>query len=1256
MQKLAASKPGGGECLSKVYFNMHTPLKWRCGSCGYEWETTPEIIKNGAWCPQCAEGITERIYRRFFEALFHDKFKKSLPKWLIGSGGGQMHFDGYNKKLELAFECQGIQHFEFTKFFHKTEKDFVIDQKNDRIKLKLAQKHGINIIYVNWIIKDGKLYKLKVEEIEAYIRNECRKHGIIIPERSRIDWRKFDLQQPEKLKDMERIAESRGGECLSENYVNTNTKLIWRCGTCGHIWKTTPDTIKAGRWCQRCGIKRRANKQKLTIEEMHAIAKKKGGYCLSKKYINSHTKLIWKCGICGNIWKASPSYIKGSKNRKGSWCPNYREHKKILSIDKEKLLKRCQKLKIKIKNISNYNGERTKLKLECKECGYGKEVSWASNKNEILSKEWSGCPQCNESLKNEEKNEKSNIKNINLKKRSQIDAKQDLKEEIKKKEQKKEINDKVKEDSKNVEKDLHKANRTRAYPETNEEDLEEDLDYYYDYQWISEKVLNEIKERANNLQNIIRNDDIDGINHAPNINPSNEQNINEKRNDIMELDSNITESNPFKNSADNYITPDILPLFNEKYQESISEQQSQINSQHYDEPNRSPSEFIKPLDNQDIEDESLNDIADHPNLDQIEEPPSNKELEDNSLNESENENIQTSIDEETDENISQEKNISETEIENLDDEIEDQNELETDTNIQSEEEDSKDEVINNEEESSEDNIPENQNVQEATQETIANQNLVNSVIINDGISSSTLLEKSDSISDDNEIREENPKIIDVTDLKPIEGSRKLDAYDREIETDPIEENNHEQQETEVENLIDDNNWDLITDPEVLDDYEPRAESDSVQEDIPEQQQDVEMGINTEDLELITDKESLDDYDHDVKPDSISDDIPEEKDTDQENLRDAEDLDDEDMDDLDREPEPDSIADDIPEEQDADQEDTSDAEDLDDEDLDDLDRESEPDSILDDTPETQDTEEEDSSGIEHLGDDEMNDHDRETEPDSVPDNKSEEQDTENEDTHDAGDLEDDDLDDHDQETEPDSISENEPEQHNKEEEDTSDIEHLGDDEMNDHDHAAKGDSIPEDILKEQELQTLKQQELQAEEDVDPYSHNSYGPDPYDPDGLYDPTIPAVAGESAVLNCNSFYSGDVNTDDLNPIRDQGYIGDFDPNAEENFDPSILDGPIPENEENFDPNILDGPIPENEENFDPSILDGPVPENEENFDPNILDGPIPENEEDFDPSILDGPVPENEEDFDPNAPNYELSQSDFEETQIDRTDEFY
>lgn len=63
--------------------------------------------------------------------------------------------------------------------------------------------------------------------------------------------------------DMKMIAKDSGGQCLSSEYLNNSSKLIWKCKN-GHIWEATPKNIKKGRWCPFCVGKY------LTIEEMQS--------------------------------------------------------------------------------------------------------------------------------------------------------------------------------------------------------------------------------------------------------------------------------------------------------------------------------------------------------------------------------------------------------------------------------------------------------------------------------------------------------------------------------------------------------------------------------------------------------------------------------------------------------------------------------------------------------------------------------------------------------------------------------------------------------------------------------------------------------------------------------------------------------------------------------------------------------------------------------------------------------------------------
>jgi hypothetical protein len=109
----------------------------------------------------------------------------------------------------------------------------------------------------------------------------------------------------EKMKD---LARSRGGLCLSEEYINSKSKLLWQCDK-GHCWHAVPVAVRGGSWCPVC-----ARNRKLTLEEFRSLAARKGGRCLSDRYTNKSTPLRWQC-VLGHRWYAQPGRV-----RRGAWC------------------------------------------------------------------------------------------------------------------------------------------------------------------------------------------------------------------------------------------------------------------------------------------------------------------------------------------------------------------------------------------------------------------------------------------------------------------------------------------------------------------------------------------------------------------------------------------------------------------------------------------------------------------------------------------------------------------------------------------------------------------------------------------------------------------------------------------------------------------------------------------------------------------------------------------------------------------------
>ena len=115
--------------------------------------------------------------------------------------------------------------------------------------------------------------------------------------------------------EMQDIAESRGGECLSTVYINSSSHLTWECG-CGNIWEAIPANIKSGRWCAKCGAKKSWNKRtKPSLQTLHQLATERSMLFLSSSYEDSKTKYLWKCPN-GHQFNATYSNVKFGKG-----CP-----------------------------------------------------------------------------------------------------------------------------------------------------------------------------------------------------------------------------------------------------------------------------------------------------------------------------------------------------------------------------------------------------------------------------------------------------------------------------------------------------------------------------------------------------------------------------------------------------------------------------------------------------------------------------------------------------------------------------------------------------------------------------------------------------------------------------------------------------------------------------------------------------------------------------------------------------------------------
>ncbi len=395
MQK--AARVFGGKCLSKRYLNSDTHLRWKCAE-GHEWKAKPYHILKGHWCPVCSAGVSERICRALLERITRVRFPKVRPGWLKNERGGQMELDGYASSLSLAFEYQGHQHFSHVSFFHADKSDFKRRQHDDRRKRRLCRRYGVALLEVPYFVPHDRLQNYLATQLRALrpglIRNErpvniarlgirlCtpyhRRRGAAEPA---VGVAQLGIWCRTLLKGLQSIAAARGGELISRFYVDSSTKLRWRCAV-GHTWKAIPYSIKRGSWCPKCGIKRSAIKRAHTVDDMQALAKAKGGTCLSTSYRNSKSRLRWRCAQ-GHEWETQASVILS-----GHWCPKCEKfrlgRKYALTLD---VIQRTAKERGGQCLSETYLNARERLMWRC-----AKGHTWRANTNSIRRGSW--CPFC----------------------------------------------------------------------------------------------------------------------------------------------------------------------------------------------------------------------------------------------------------------------------------------------------------------------------------------------------------------------------------------------------------------------------------------------------------------------------------------------------------------------------------------------------------------------------------------------------------------------------------------------------------------------------------------------------------------------------------------------------------------------------------------------------------------------------------------------------------------------------------------------
>lgn len=77
-------------------------------------------------------------------------FTEYHPLWAVSPKGALLEYDVLIKNMSILVEYNGIQHYEFTKIFHKKRKRFEDQLERDRYKERLAIENGYKLVVIKY--------------------------------------------------------------------------------------------------------------------------------------------------------------------------------------------------------------------------------------------------------------------------------------------------------------------------------------------------------------------------------------------------------------------------------------------------------------------------------------------------------------------------------------------------------------------------------------------------------------------------------------------------------------------------------------------------------------------------------------------------------------------------------------------------------------------------------------------------------------------------------------------------------------------------------------------------------------------------------------------------------------------------------------------------------------------------------------------------------------------------------------------------
>ena len=177
-------------------------------------------------------------------------FNKSRPSWLKSESGTQLELDGYSETLRIAFEHQGRQHHSLVDKFEMKKEDLKHRVSLDERKKVLCKRNGVVLLE---IFEIGST--TAIDQLGRVIGLQLEQFGVAVPSgllEIKPDYSScYKGIDADLLAKYAVIASSQGGALVSTIYLGSKEKLEFLCVE-GHSFRALPGNVAKGRWCGDC--------------------------------------------------------------------------------------------------------------------------------------------------------------------------------------------------------------------------------------------------------------------------------------------------------------------------------------------------------------------------------------------------------------------------------------------------------------------------------------------------------------------------------------------------------------------------------------------------------------------------------------------------------------------------------------------------------------------------------------------------------------------------------------------------------------------------------------------------------------------------------------------------------------------------------------------------------------------------------------------------------------------------------------------